>query len=238
MPGTATYVVQDEDGKGPQRTLHRNLLLPIGELMLPTEETEVKKPRRVKTRSSPNIAHESDASSDEETSLKGEMIFDGLPSISLEVMNGNADKRKSTVLRPDADEFIPRTSGAIQTPAAIGGQVEESDVNEERDEDFISIHPSSEDEDQNVSEVNEGNIGSEVEIDDVEPDHVVEPAPVVIETDIVRPQRNCQPPNRMTYDTPGEPTAHRYNIQANVSTPWLDRAVKFISSMFEDQPVN
>ena len=238
MPGTATYVVQDEDGKGPQRTLHRNLLLPIGELMLPSEETEVKKPRRVKTRSSPNIHHESDVSSDEETSLKGEMIFDRLPSISLEVTNENTVKKKSTVLRPDADEFIPRTNGAVQAPVVIGDQVEESDVNEERDEDFISIHPSSEDEDQNVSEVNEENIGSEVEIDDVEPDHVVEPAPVVIETDIVRPQRNSQPPNRMTYDTPGEPTAHRYNIQANVSTPWLDRAVKFISSMFEDQPVN
>ena len=235
MPGTATYVVQDEDGKGPQRTLHRNLLLPIGELMLPTEETEVKKPRRVKTRSSPNIHHESDMSSDEETSLKGEMIFDRLPSISLEVTNENAAKRKSTVFCPDVDEFIPCNHGAIQTPAAIGDQAEDSNANEERDEDFMSIHPSSEDEDQNVSEVNEENIGSEVQIDDAEPDHVVEPTPIVIERDT---QRNRQPTNRMTYDMPGEPTAHHYNIQANVSTHWLDRAVKFISSMFEDRPVN
>ena len=68
--------------------------------------------------------------------------------------------------------------------------------------DFMSIHPSSEDEDQNVSQVNEENIGSEVEIDDVEPDHAVEPTPIVIERDTIRPHRNRQPPNRMTYDTP------------------------------------
>ncbi|CAI5655207.1 unnamed protein product [Oreochromis niloticus] len=62
------YTVRPENGEGPKRTLHRDLLLPCGFLAAPTEEhAQPKRARKPRTRqNTPNSTTELDQSSDEE----------------------------------------------------------------------------------------------------------------------------------------------------------------------------
>ncbi|CAI5682211.1 unnamed protein product [Oreochromis niloticus] len=62
------YTVRPENGEGPKRTLHRDLLLPCGFLAAPTEErAHPKRARKPRTRqNTPNSTTELDQSSDEE----------------------------------------------------------------------------------------------------------------------------------------------------------------------------
>ena len=65
----------------------------------------------------------------------------------------------------------------------------------------------------------------------IEPEEVLvtEPVSSVMDRGTSRPSRHRQPPNRMTFDRLGQPTAYRRDLQTNISFDWFDRATKYLT---------
>ena len=107
MPGTSMYIIQDEESCEPIRTLHRNLLLPIGALS-PLAEPEPIKPRKIKTRSVSRRLLIDDESSDDEVSI--DVDINQLSPIVIKFPDGGQNKiLQRSNLRPDAQVFVPNS---------------------------------------------------------------------------------------------------------------------------------
>lgn len=100
--GVPVYVVRPEAGGGPERTLHRNVLFPVGmigdEMAKEIETGKVKCPNRQRLK----ISGVDDGTDSEDESLHKEIV------IKIEVDPVPAP----TVLRPEVPEFVP----AVQVP--------------------------------------------------------------------------------------------------------------------------
>ena len=240
MPGTSTYIIQDEEGRKPTRTLHRNLLLPIGALS-PLAEPEPVKPRKIKTRSVSRRLLSDDESSDDEVSI--DVDINQLPPIVIKFPNGGQNEilQKSN-LRPDAQVFVPNSvppqvDDQQMVNSSIENEHELSTVTEPHNvshRDSLYVQP---DQDQQHELYSVSQNDSQFPSHEVSPDHnescrdsvntpqtqdehhnhedaetVSEPDVQYIERNLGRPKRTCQPPQRMTFDVLGEPTARRFDM--------------------------
>ena len=97
--GLPIYTVRDEKNDGPNCTLHRNYLLPVGMLDAnPTEQRIVKNKRNPLTsRTDTHMGKHQDI--DEDTVDSGDPV-----ELTVEI-----SRSPGTILRPQAPEFVPRT---------------------------------------------------------------------------------------------------------------------------------
>ena len=276
MPGTSTYVVQDEANRKPARTLHRNLLLPIGALSALSEPEPVKE-RKMRTRSTAQQP-DSEVSSDENEDVE----IGQIPSITLRIPDQNLNEvLQNSSLRPEAEPFIAEsnltnhddeedhpehsndnsnvpltnpqdivsdsstsetlevpvsdssTSETLEVPVSDSStsetlevpRAEETDTSEEDEGDTV-LQPDDDSEtvpkaiDLEVTSDDEGDDASQSgdnsnEIEDTADDTEIATGSSTINETLGRSQRIRQPPNRMTFDVLGKPTAQRYDMNVN-----------------------
>ena len=110
VPDIPVYVVSLCDGKGRDRTLHRNLLLPFHSLPLEEEPARVALPERIKpmkTRSQ----HKNNVTSEyEDEDYEVEALPTEQPVIEINL-------RPGVILSPNTPEFVPSTQGGIDVVA-------------------------------------------------------------------------------------------------------------------------
>ena len=286
MPGTSTYVVQDEANRKPARTLHRNLLLPIGALSALSEPEPVKE-RKMRTRSTAQQP-DSEVSSDENEDVE----IGQIPSITLCIPDQNLNEvLQNSSLRPEAEPFIAEsnltnhddenhpeysndhsnvplanpqdtvsdsstsetlevpvsdssTSETLEVPVSDSStsetlevpvsdsftsetlevpRAEETDTSGEDEGDTV-LQPDDDSEtvpkDLEVTSEDEGDDASQSgdnsnEIEDTADDTEIATGSSTINETLGRSQRIRQPPNRMTFDVLGKPTAQRYDMNVN-----------------------
>ena len=226
------YTVKKESGEGPERTLHRNHLLPCGTLALDAEveepEPQVRTPQtRSKSRHQATQPHNVESSDDDMVSP--EMGIGDLSQIDIRLDMDNAraphvDISRST-LRPVAPEFSPHVTVEVNREQGCDGVegVPVADTSfqhhEGQVEVVIEMEPDADD------------LGtSEVQVIEPVTDAVVEN----IAHEPRRSMRDHRRPLRMTYDTLGEPVMKRVNCQL-VESPtkefsdWMRYALYCIS---------
>ena len=113
IPDIPVYVVTRENGEGSTRTLHRNLLLPCGSLVVDLEPEPAAKPRKIKTRSQSkqNRGNDSASSDQDSDSDTADIEFGSIPPLDIRY---TTDKKLVTDLCPDVPEFQPRTEPAVR----------------------------------------------------------------------------------------------------------------------------
>jgi transposase InsO family protein len=193
MEDAPVYTVQREDGEGPVRTLHRNLLLPIGALEVTDEPKETKpvpvprhrSQRRLSQTTQPPRGEEDDEDEEQEQSrwtVKVQMT-------------------PKTQLRSEAPEFVPRT-----TPRTIDESVDNTETVSERGEeekdteavtnddddydDDAVLQPSVIDNTDTASECGEAASDDDEVIDDHEDNNTaLKPQPAIRRSDRIRSRR-------------------------------------------------
>ena len=239
VPDLPVYVVTNENGKGKDRTLHRNLLLPCGSLdaaVAPApEDPSVVRP---KTRSQTN--HADDDMVDDEGDEACEIVLNEVPPVIVTLP-------KNTQLRAEAPEFVatPPRSQAVDTDTdtclkapVVVSTPPEADVADLVTPPVVDEDEHSAVEDDNVdvsaSEIinEEGNTDEDDGSTDDEHDepntNTVEPAPVMFESKTSRPSRHRQPPNRLTFDRLGQPTLQRRDLHAILTMDQFDKFELFV----------
>ena len=152
--GLPVYTVQREDGTGPQRTLHRNLLLPIGALGFaePANRQVAREQGRRKMVSTMEPAREEE---DEE-----EVDH---PTLVVKVGPG-----PTTQLRAEAPEFVPAPAATCHDPGEVA---DDSDQEEEEVADS--------EQEGSPSPLNQGHSGSSSDAEGREDEEPVREAPVL-----------------------------------------------------------
>ena len=214
------YVVKPEAGEGPQRTLHRDLLLPCG--FLPVTEIrehsspiDTSKKRKLRDKTAKDTQEEVDCQEDESYSDEDELYPSAwVPEIItkgpfLQREGGFLEPQPaSRVLNPDTSSFVPQSSTQFQPETPLVSSEGSSTV----------THP-----------IPQCRAPDHVVVDIPEPDmtHIspvredtdlITTDPVVVDTDNVtseslesentsvrRSVRERRPPRKLTYDELGEP---------------------------------
>lgn len=197
LPGLPVYQLRPEGRTGPLKTWHRNHLLPLSEAVRIPVDVDSPASRVTPHRSTPmtrsqTLVEESDVESvrnGEEDEEDDDMEFgwlwqrdfmDAIPSTS-------ADQTFSSVLRPDAPEFVPQST-------EVTGPICQEEV---QPPDAESQKPSVEEESVEMFEDSLTGLEDQaVAAEDV-------PEPVVVEPKEQRVKRTIKPPLRLTYDAPG-----------------------------------
>ncbi|XP_053274167.1 uncharacterized protein LOC128436464 [Pleuronectes platessa] len=204
MPNLPVYKVKPEDGGGGVKTLHRDHLLPIGQLVrMPTVDVENKSPAKTKARTRA------------EAQKKSKKVLPGIQEV-LQEMQESMDSSS------DVEYYGPEKSYSTYLKEILGKEREtagqsnliqnDADSSQQSDgnpaEDSLSEEESVEEENYSVRE-EEGDQDSEEESDPESdnPCHDKHPE-TVTKTKVSskpenRPKRKVKPVIRLTYDEPG-----------------------------------
>ena len=165
IQNSPVYEIRGEDGKGPIRRLHRNLLLQCNDLLAADAGVAkvFKRERKGRLKHQPRVIPVA-SSSDSDSSSSG-----------------------GYVLNPAAKEFIPSHSAGTCTQQSCDNMQNSQQTSE-------SFHSAT-----------SSGVGAET-VDDTQQ------SAESIDTDYTRAERVRRPPNRLTYDQMGKPTAYAWQL--------------------------
>ena len=260
-PNLPVYTVVDESGQGPERTLHRNLLLPCGSLPMNYQPAEPQPPTRMKTRanSKKDSVIPSDETQESEDELELNITHGDIPAVILTYPDKPAAPVAESYLSPKASVFLPKvnqnTDGKDKEPANDQSiQLDESIITNSSDN-TVAVHFESNsdvDPEESLLEIsaptNDSRVGDSNRSINVERSVVFDTSedvstPVVVEPTenmLRRSSRNRQAPKRMTFDTLGVPSTQRMDIHVpesemlGSSSSWLVWAFSLFSTQNND----
>ena len=129
-PDIPVYVLKREDGRGRERTLHRNHLLPIGSIPIPVEDDVIEAPKMVRPKRTEPVTQHSDNDKDKEGSVDDEDSGDELegcaivPCVSEGAEPAEASEESSHTETVDSDieneVFTSSTGGSVGSTSESG----------------------------------------------------------------------------------------------------------------------
>ena len=211
-PNMPVYTVMKENGSGPERILHRNLLLPCGSKEVDVQPLPPEKPRRMVTRS-----HKTpDPDTDDEYESCDEYVVDiTQPTITIVP----TVTRPRFTLSPNAAEFTPQNNPPVSgfIPLSDSENQDHSDLqplnteqnsNESFDINSEVSQPVINDQDNDT--INEQLVD---EISDQSSEETIAKVQDIPPENTRRSSRVSRPPQRMTFDSLGAPSTTFYSMQ-------------------------
>ena len=252
-PNLPVYTVVNETGQGPERTLHRNLLLPCGSLPLDYQPAESQPPTRMKTRAKKPMKACNDIPEESDDEIELNVSHGDIPEVILtypdrcptvSVTDSNLSPHASTFVpekKQHAQDRVPPNNQSANPDESISVDLNDDSVitqgilnpdeNLSSDRDLLgrpSLSNSLESCSPNRSISLDNTEIPNDELEDFTPD-VVEPAESIVR----RSSRNRQAPERMTFDTLGVPNTQRMDIHAPKSESgkgWLGWALSLFTA--------
>ncbi|KAK6183229.1 hypothetical protein SNE40_010750 [Patella caerulea] len=234
-PDVPVYTVCNENNTGKNRTLHRNLLLPCGELSLGIQPVKLPKPRKIKTRSSTSVKTDSDTSeSDLDLDRQDlDIDFGKTPDIVIQMPNKSVPIDSS--LSAAAPEFVPKSHPNL----SFCDQHEDIPQNDEIDNEELCN-------DMDINNVNESSVVLDFKISDdgsvvddsiqevtsysSDNHHTESTNDMDINLACRKSSRTRNAPTRLTFDYLGEPS---YQVMDNRTVNDEPTAISnTVSSMF------
>uniref|UniRef100_A0A8C5QEG3 Gypsy retrotransposon integrase-like protein 1 n=1 Tax=Leptobrachium leishanense TaxID=445787 RepID=A0A8C5QEG3_9ANUR len=203
LPGLPVYQIRPDGKAGPLKNWHRNHLLPLREAVRMPVGDELPLPNPPEPRVPPvtrsqqtRVAEESERDSEEES-----YCLDWMRSPEPEEVVVVPERWESN-LRPEAPEFLLKVPETVEIPEALEFQLEVPEAV------GIPVAPEAYSGDYSSMPSLEGSYSEETSAPVIE--RRIEPTPIVLppEEELIEPEpkRSVQPPQRLTYDSPGHST--------------------------------